>query len=103
MYIDKLQNKITDEMYNRIYNKLNNEIKTKQDKLNEINDYLNKVNLEIDSFKKIKKEVGEFKNKYPTRDIILKLIKNIYIHEDGNVDIYFNFKELNFIYKKCDD
>ena len=102
MYIDKLQNKISDEMYNRIYNKLNNEIKTKQDKLNEINDYLNKVNLEIDSFKIIKKEVGEFKNKYLTRDLILKLIKNIYIHEDGNIDIYFNFKELNFIYNKCD-
>lgn len=97
MYIDKLQNKITDEMYNRIYNKLNDEIINKQEKLNEINNYLNKINLEIDSFKIIKKEVGEFKNKYPTRDLILKLIKNIYIHEDGNIDIHFNFKKLNFI------
>lgn len=97
MYIDKLQNKITDEMYNRIYNKLNNETKNNQEKLNEINNYLNKVNLEIDSFKIIKQEIGEFKNKYPTRDLILKLIKNIYIHEDGNIDIHFNFKELNFI------
>ena len=50
----------------------------------------------------IKKEVIEFKDRYPTRDLILKLIKNISIHEDGNIDIYFNFKELNFIYNKRD-
>ena len=54
------------------------------------------------TFKTIKKEILEFKDMYPTRDLILKLIKNIYIQEDGNIDIYFNFKELNFIYNKRD-
>ena len=71
-------------------------------KLNEINECLEKINKDEDTFKTIKKEVLEFKDRYPTRDLILKLIKNISIHEDGNVDIYFNFKELNFIYNKRD-
>ena len=73
-----------------------------QDKLNEINEYLEKINKDEDTFNTIKKEVIEFKDRYPTRDLILKLIKNIFIHEDGNIDIYFNFKELNFIYNKRD-
>ena len=102
MYIDKLQNKITEEMYQRIQEKLNKEISLKKDKLNEINEYLEKLNKYEDTFNTIKKEVLEFKDRYPTRDIILKLIKNISIHEDGNVDIYFNFKELNFIYETHD-
>ncbi len=102
MYIDKLQNKITEEMYQRIQEKLNKEISLKKDKLNEINEYLEKLNKDEDTFNTIKKEVLEFKDRYPTRDIILKLIKNISIHEDGNVDIYFNFKELNFIYETHD-
>ena len=102
MYIDKLENKITDEMYQRIQEKLNKEISLKKDKLNEINEYLEKINKDEDTFKTIKKEVLEFKDRYPTRDLILKLIKNIFIHEDGNIDIYFNFKELNFIYNKRD-
>ena len=102
MYIDKLQNKITEEMYQRIQEKLNKEISLKKDKLNEINEYLEKINKDEDTFNTIKKEVIEFKDRYPTRDLILKLIKNISIHEDGNIDIYFNFKELNFIYNKRD-
>ena len=97
-----MQNKINEEMYQRIQEKLNKEISLKKDKLNEINEYLEKLNKDEDTFNTIKKEVLEFKDRYPTRDIILKLIKNISIHEDGNVDIYFNFKELNFIYETHD-
>ena len=102
MYIDRLQNKITEEMYQRIQEKIYKEISLKKDKLNKINEYLEKLNKDEDAFNTIKKEVLEFKDRYPTRDLILKLIKNISIHEDGNIDIYFNFKELNFIYNRCD-
>ena len=35
--------------------------------------------------------------KTPKRNLILGLIENIFIHEDGNIDIKFNFKELNII------
>ena len=89
-------------MYQRIQEKLNKEISLKKDKLNEINEYLEKTNKDEDTFNIIKKEVLEFRDRYPNRDLILKLIKNIFIHEDGNIDIYFNFKELNFIYNKRD-
>ncbi len=102
MYIDKLENKITEEMYQRIQEKFNKEISLKKDKLNELNDYLDKFNKGEDTFITVKKEVLKFKDRYPTRDLILKLIKNISIHEDGNIDIYFNFKELNFIYENYD-
>lgn len=102
MYIDKLENKITEEMYIRVQEKFNKEISLKEDKLNEINNYLDKISKDEDTFKTIKKGVLEFKDRYLTRDLILKLIKNISIHEDGNIDIYFNFKELNFIYETHD-
>ncbi len=101
MYIDKLDNKITEEMYGRIQNKLNQEMIMKNDKLSEINSCLEGLD-EKDTFNLIKNEIEGFKNKKPTRDLILKLIKYISIHEDGNIDIYFNFKELNFIYNNID-
>ena len=100
MYIDRLENKITEELYQRVQEKFNKEISLKKNELNKINNYLDNISKDEDIYKKIKKEVLEFKDRYPTRDLILKLIKNISIHEDGNIDIYFNFKELNFIYNK---
>lgn len=102
MYIEKLENKITEEMYERVYNKLKNVISLKNEKLSEVTEYLNKLSNCENSFDIIKKEVSAFVNKYPTRDLILKLIKNISIHEDGNIDIYFNFNELNIIYENRD-
>ena len=102
MYIDKLQGKITEEMYNRIQDKLNNEIDIANNKLNEINDYIDKLNNDKNNFDKIRQEISNFKNEYPSRDLVLKLIKNIAIHENGNIDIYFNFKELNIIYNNRD-
>ena len=102
MYIDKLQGKIIEEMYNRIQDKLNNEIDIANNKLNEINDYIDKLNNDKNNFDKIRQEISNFKNEYPSRDLVLKLIKNIAIHENGNIDIYFNFKELNIIYNNRD-
>ena len=102
MYIDKLQEKITEEMYNRIQDKLNNEITKISDKLNQVSDYLKKLKSNRENLKIIKEEIDKFHNQYPPRDFVLKLIKNIAIHEDGNIDIYFNFKELNIIYDNGD-
>lgn len=102
MYIDKLQGKIAEDMYERVYNKLRNEISLKGDKIKKINEYLDKANNYEDSFNIIKNGIVEFKNEYFTRDLILKLIKNIFIHEDGNIDIYFNFKKLDIIYENRD-
>ena len=98
LYIDKLQNKIKDDMYKRVEEKVNNELNKKKEELDNINNYLND-NKENYKLEDIKKELIRFKNN-PTRDLILKLINKISIHDDGNIDIHFNFKELNFIYNK---
>jgi len=92
MYIDKLTNKITEEMYERIYKKINKQLAIKINELNIINNYLNNQNNEKNLKKKITKEIETIKQLTLTRELILKLIKNIYIHENGNIDIYFNLK-----------
>lgn len=102
MYIDKLSDKITEEMYLRVSNKLNSDIDLKEKKLNETKKFL-KEKLEDE---KASSDLGNIIDNYlnsetPTRDLVLRLINHIDIHEDGNVDVYFNFKELNIIYESC--
>lgn len=102
MYIDKLLNKITEEMYERVQPKVLKHIETKKIELKKAEDYLYKIENSGEFIKNLKKSVKEFINvEHPTRDLILKLINNILIHEDGTVDIYFNFKGCNNIYKSC--
>lgn len=80
LYIDKLDNKISDEMYNRIYKKFIVEKESLGDnklkKINEIyNNFINNIN----------------------RSIIINLIDKIELYNDKKIDIYFNFKNENFI------
>lgn len=95
MYLDKIDNKIDEYMYNRIYIKIKSEIeelkeeeitieeKTKNNELSNINE-------------KIEKIIKEFLNlEKPSRSLMLRLIKNIKIYNNKNIDICFNFKELN--------
>lgn len=89
MYIEKLQNKINEEMYKRIYEKINNDIEIKNNKLNNI---LKSTYDEENIFNKIKKEIKNLENSKFSRELILKLIKKISIHQSGQIDIYFNFK-----------
>ena len=45
-----------------------------------------------------KKIITEFLNsETPTREMIIKLIDRVDVHENKVIDIYFNFKELNFL------
>ncbi len=102
MYMDKLQNKVTDEMYERVNLKISKDIEAKEVKLKETKEYLNEVENSGKTAEDLKTLVDEFvKVEYPTRDLMLKLINNISIHEDGNIDVHFNFKELNIIYESC--
>jgi len=102
MYIEKLENKINEEMYNRIYTKINNDIEIKNNKLNEINDILKSTYDEEKIFNKIRNEIKNVKNNKITRELVLKLIKKISIHQSGDIDIYFNFKELDYYFSKRD-
>ena len=94
MYIDKLNNNISKEMYERLSNKIKNEIKIKQDKYNDIlnnldnEEYYNDENLD-----KVIKEF--FSLRKPTPELMKVIINKIYVHQDKQIDIIFNFKKLN--------
>ena len=94
MYVDKLNNKISEEMYDRLFKKLIDEIKQKEEEYNE----LKKIKQETlkDDSEEIKKIVKEFlKLENPTPEIMKVIINKIEIHQDKQVDIIFNFKQLN--------
>lgn len=96
MYVDKLNNKISEEMYNRLFNKLINEIKQKEEQYNEIKN--EKENISHDDNKEIEKIIKDFLNfDKPIPEIMKVIINRIEIHQDKQVDIYFNFKKLNDI------
>ena len=101
MYLDKLDEKITNEMYERIRDKLNSEINKLK---NEREDLLLVINKTVDIESKDKecdKLVKEFLDlKEPTRNLMLELINRIEIHKDKTIDIHFNFKKLNFLLKE---
>lgn len=60
MYLDKLESKITDEMYDRISLKLNEEIDTKKIRLNDVKEAINKTIDNFDINKTIDKLLIEF-------------------------------------------
>ena len=101
MYLDKLDDKISNEMYERIRDKLNNEINKLK---NEKEDLMLIINKSVDTSEKDKecdRLVKEFLNlEKPSRSIMLELINRIEIHKDKTIDIHFNFKKLNFLLKE---
>ena len=97
MYIDKLESKITEEMYQRISNNLLQEIKILEDKKNTIIDniYNDKLSNDNELCSNLVKEFLAVKK--PSREVAVRLIKRIELHEDKTIDIYFNFKKLNIL------
>ena len=99
MYIDKLNGKISEEMYERLFNKLKGELKQKEEEY--IGLKKEQENHSDDDIEKIKKMVHDFlKLEKPTPEIMKVLINRIEVHQDKQVDIIFNFKELNNAYNK---
>lgn len=93
MYVDKLNKKISEEMYERLFNKLINEVKEKEQEYTQLKNMKEDVS-QYDS-EKIKKIVKEFfKLEKPTPEIMKVIINRIEIHQDKQVDIIFNFKNL---------
>ena len=93
MYVDKLNKKISAEMYERLFNKLINEVKEKEQEYTQLKNMKEDVS-QYDS-EKIKKIVKEFfKLEKPTPEIMKVIINRIEIHQDKQVDIIFNFKNL---------
>ena len=94
MYIDKLNNKLSEEMYERIFEKLK---KAETEKEIAYRD-LKKESEELieDKDDDIEKIVREFlKLEKLTPEIMKVFINRIEIHQDKQVDLYFNFKRLD--------
>ena len=99
MYVDKLNGKISEEMYERLFNKLKGEIKQKEEEYIGLKN--EQENNSYDDIENIKKLVNDFlKLEKPTPEIMKVLINRIEIHQDKQVDIIFNFKKLNNAYNK---
>ena len=96
MYMDKLEEKITEEMFLRISAKLNDEISKLEKEKETLSKYVNKNDDEENSDEECNKLIKEFMNN-PTRGLVLKLIKRIEIFNDKSINIYFNFTKLNFL------
>lgn len=101
MYVDKLNNKISEEMYERLFSKLKNEIKQKENENIEIK--RQKEESKQNDNEKIKSVIQEFLSlNKPTPEIMKVIINKIEIHQDKKVDLYFNFKQLNTLYTNKD-
>mgnify|MGYP004568454945 CR=1 FL=1 len=95
MYVDKLNNKINEEMYERLLKKFRNEIKPKEKEYIEIKKQ--KEELKQDNTEKIKSVVQDLVSlNEPTPEIMKVLINRIEIHQDKQIDIMFNFKNVLF-------
>ena len=96
MYMDKLNNKITEDMYERLYNKLQEDIKLKEKEYYELEKM--KESLNEDNDDDIKNVITDFlKLEKPTPELMKILINRIEVHQDKQIDIYFNFNKLNKI------
>ena len=84
----------------KLYKKLIDEAKQKENEYMEIKDM--QKNSKQDDSENIKKLVKEFLElKEPTTEIMKVIINRIEIHQDKQVDLYFNFKQLNNITPNC--
>ena len=99
MYVDKLNNKISEEMYERLLKKFRSEIEGKENEYIKIKKQ--KEEAKQDDTEKIKSTVQEFLSlNKPTSEIMKVIINRIEIHQDKKVDLYFNFKQLNNLKEK---
>lgn len=96
MYIDKLNGKVSEGMYNRLFDKMQNQVRQKEKEYGDIKD--KKEQAQEENNEEIKRIVKEFlKLEKPTPEIMRVLINRIEIHQDKQVDIIFKFKKLNNI------
>lgn len=98
MYVDKLNGKISEEMYERLFNKLKGNIKQKEKEYIGLKN--EQENNSDDDIENIKKLLNDFlKLEKLTPEIMKVLINKIEIHQDKQVDLYFNFRKLNNLFK----
>lgn len=93
IYMDKIKNKITDEIFNSTYNRLVLENNTNKKELEEVEEKIYKLKNNVVSDDKYKSVIEEFlKFRKPSRQLIASLIDKIVIDKDGNIEIYKKFR-----------
>ena len=92
MYIDKLNGKLSEEMYERLFEKLQDEAKQKEKEYIELKEMSEST--EENNSQEIEKVIKEFLSlEKPTPEIMKVIINRIEIHQDKQVDVWFNFKK----------
>lgn len=92
IYIDKLNNKITEEQFERVKIKLENELAIKQKKYNDLNNNMNDTINEESKNKMINEYINKFLSmKEPSRELIINLIDKIEIYEDKTINVKLSF------------
>lgn len=92
IYIDKLNRKISEEMYVRLFEKLKSKISEKENEYIQIKN--EKENNTYNNPEKIKNLLNEFlKIEKPTQELMKVIISKIEIHQNKQIDIYLNFKK----------
>lgn len=104
IYIDKLNNFISEEDYLRLSEKLINDRNSYRQLILDEQENMNNIekidDLKINN-KDIKKKIKEFLNvEKITKAELLKLVDKIYIDSNKDIEIYFKFRELNIINDK---
>ena len=98
MYIEKLNNKISETMYERVSKKLIQEIKQKEESHEELKETIAGENKDND--RDIEKTIKEFlRLDNPTPELMKVIINKIEVHQDKQIDIIFNFKKLQSLSK----
>jgi len=98
MYIDRLNEKINDEMYENVSKKFKEDIKAKEEEYLELEELKNDSFNEKEEIKDIPEIIKQFMElEKPTPELMKKLINRIEVSQDKKVDIVFNFKKLNDI------
>ena len=98
MYIDKLNNKVSETMYERVSKKLIQEIKQKEESYEELKETIAGENKDND--RDIEKTIKEFlRLDNPTPELMKVIINKIEIHQNKQIDIFFNFKKLQSLSK----
>lgn len=96
MYLDKINNKISEEMYARVFSKIKKVIEEKEKQYKELRE--ERENSKADERKDLEKAIKEFlKLEQPTPELLRIIINRIEIHQNKQIDIVFNFKNLNLL------
>lgn len=99
LYMDRLDDIISPNTYKKLTDKFEEQKQKKQNEIDELKltatEYKEKNSVEeLLEMRKIVKEYLKTRKK-PPRELILKIVDRIEIHQDKTVDLYFKLKQLN--------